>query len=179
MIWILPSEGIPASRTMAAAVLRRTGVMVLAHLAGERPTATWAVGFGVGAAAPVAWTTRIAAQVTGKSLVVIRDRIAAARVAHFDETGLRVAGKLAWMHSASTPTDVLSNVRAHRRTKGKDAAGVLPGFTASRCMTRGHRTTRTRTPSHRLADRRRSQSRQRQQARRRPAAGASALGEGA
>jgi transposase len=77
----------------------------------------------------VGWTTRIAAQVTGKSLVVIRDRIAAAAVAHFDETGLRVATKLHWMHSASTPTDVLLTVHARRGTKGMDAAGVLSAFT--------------------------------------------------
>ena len=86
-------------------------------------------GVVVAAATLVAWTTRIAAQVTGKSLVVIRDRIAAAPVAHFDETGLRVAGKLAWMHSASTPTDVLLSVHPRRGTKGMDAAGVLPSFT--------------------------------------------------
>jgi transposase len=86
-------------------------------------------GVVVAAATLVAWTTRIAAQVTSTSLVVIRDRIAAAPVAHFDETGLRVAGKLAWMHSASTPTDVLLSVHPRRGTKGMDAAGVLPSFT--------------------------------------------------
>jgi len=86
-------------------------------------------GVVVAAATLVGWTTRIAAQVTGTSLVVIRDRITASAVAHFDETGLRVAGKLAWMHSASTPTDVLLSVHAHRGTKGMDDAGVLPAFT--------------------------------------------------
>jgi transposase len=85
-------------------------------------------GVVVAAATLVAWTTRIAAQVTSRSLVVIRDRITKARVAHFDETGLRVAGKLHWMHSASTPTDVLLTVHARRGTKGMDAAGVLPTF---------------------------------------------------
>jgi transposase len=86
-------------------------------------------GVVVAAATLVGWTTRIAAQVTSKPLVVIRDRITKARVAHFDETGLRVAGKLHWMHSASTPTDVLLSVHARRGTKGMDSAGVLPGFT--------------------------------------------------
>ena len=85
-------------------------------------------GVVVAAATLVAWTGRIAAQVTSKTLVVIRDRIIAAPVAHFDETGLRVAGKLHWMHSASTPTDVLLTVHARRGTKGMDAAGVLPTF---------------------------------------------------
>jgi transposase len=86
-------------------------------------------GVVVAAATLAAWTTRIAAQVTGQTLVVIRDRIIKAPVAHFDETGLRVAAKLHWMHSASTPTDVLLSVHARRGTKGVDAAGVLPAFT--------------------------------------------------
>lgn len=86
-------------------------------------------GVVVAAATLVAWTTRIAAQVTGKSLAVIRDRIAGSAVAHFDETGYRTAGKLHWMHSASTGTDVLLSVHARRGTKGMDAAGVLPRFT--------------------------------------------------
>jgi hypothetical protein len=86
-------------------------------------------GVVVAAATLVAWTGRIAAQVTGRTLAVIRDRIIAAPVAHFDETGLRVAGKLHWMHSASTTTDVLLSVHARRGTKGMGAAGVLPTFT--------------------------------------------------
>jgi transposase len=48
---------------------------------------------------------------------------------HFDETGLRVTGKLHGMHSASTAMDVLLTVHPRRDTTGMDAAGVLPGFT--------------------------------------------------
>jgi transposase len=86
-------------------------------------------GVAVAAATLVAWTTRIAAQVTGRVIAVIRDRIAGAGVAHFDETGFRTAGRLHWMHSASTPTDVLLTVHPRRGVKGMDAAGVLPRFT--------------------------------------------------
>jgi len=88
-------------------------------------------GVVVAAATLVAWTTRIAGHVTGKALAVIRNRIAHAPVAHFDETGLRVAGRLHWMHSASTPTDVLLTVHRRRGVKGMDAAGVLPTFTGT------------------------------------------------
>lgn len=75
------------------------------------------------------WTAKTAQVITDEVIPVITDRIADAPVAHFDETGLRTAGKLAWMHSASTDTDVLLSVHAKRGTKGMDAAGVLPRFT--------------------------------------------------
>jgi transposase len=75
-----------------------------------------------------AWTTKTAQVITDEVIPVITDRVAGAEVAHFDETGLRTGGKLAWMHSASTETDVLLTVHAKRGTKGMDAADVLPRF---------------------------------------------------
>ena len=54
----------------------------------------------------------------------------ASEVAHFDETGFRVAGKLAWVHSASAGKHVLVTVHAKRGTEGMNAAGYcrpLPG----------------------------------------------------
>jgi transposase len=59
----------------------------------------------------------------------VRDRLADAQVAHFDETGLRVAGRLHWVHSASTGKYVLITVHHKRGTEAMDAAGVLPAFT--------------------------------------------------
>jgi transposase len=59
----------------------------------------------------------------------VRDRLAEARVAHFDETGLRVAGRLRWVHSASTDKYVLITVHDKRGVEAMNAAGVLPDFT--------------------------------------------------
>ena len=59
---------------------------------------------------------------------LVRDRIAAAEVAHFDETGLRVDGRLRWVHSASTGNYSLITVHDRRGVAGMDAAGVLPVF---------------------------------------------------
>jgi transposase len=55
--------------------------------------------------------------------------IAAAPVAHFDETGLRVGGSLVWVHSASTNKWSLLTAHPERGTAAMDAAGVLPTFT--------------------------------------------------
>ena len=59
--------------------------------------------------------------------------LAAAQVAHFDETGFRVAGKLAWVHSASSGRYVLVTVHPKRGKAGMDAAGVLPSFAGIAC----------------------------------------------
>jgi len=54
-------------------------------------------------------------------------------VAHFDETGFRVAGKLAWVHSASSGKFVLVTVHPKRGTAAMDAAGVLPSYAGIAC----------------------------------------------
>ncbi|MBA3489616.1 MAG: IS66 family transposase [Longispora sp.] len=74
------------------------------------------------------WVRRTALGIIDKVLPVIGGRITASDVAHFDETGFRTAGKLAWMHSASTPTDVLLTVHPRRGTEAMNDAGILPGF---------------------------------------------------
>jgi hypothetical protein len=74
------------------------------------------------------WVKRSALGIIEQVLPVIADRIAAASVAHFDETGLRVDGRLAWLHSASTATDVLLAVHRRRGTEAMNAIGVLPRF---------------------------------------------------
>jgi transposase len=79
-------------------------------------TGTVAAVVAEGAGGLDGFVAAVAAQLTG------------AAVAHFDETGTRVAGRLAWVHTACT--DRLTLLTVHRK-RGKDAleaAGVLPRF---------------------------------------------------
>jgi transposase len=62
------------------------------------------------------------------ALAAIARRLIAAEVAHFDETGFRTAGRLAWVHSASAGKFALFTVHAKRGKDGMKAAGVLPAF---------------------------------------------------
>jgi transposase len=63
------------------------------------------------------------------ALAEIRQQLLQAPVLHFDESGLRVAGQLQWLHSVST--DLLTFFGLHRK-RGQDAMrdlGILPCFT--------------------------------------------------
>ena len=76
----------------------------------------------------VAAMTRRAADGLADFLVHVTDRLAAAEVAGFDETGLRVAGSLHWVHCARTDKYTLITCHTKRGRKGIDAAGVLGRF---------------------------------------------------
>jgi transposase len=62
------------------------------------------------------------------ALAAVTRHLIAAEVVHFDETGFRTAGKLAWAHSASAGKHALFTVHAKRGKDGMKAAGVLPSF---------------------------------------------------
>ncbi|MEX5638140.1 IS66 family transposase, partial [Parafrankia sp. FMc2] len=62
-------------------------------------------------------------------LTAVRDLLAGAEVVGADETGLRVAGKLHWVHVARTGKYTLLDCHPKRGTAGIDALGVLTGFT--------------------------------------------------
>src|SRR3954471_17871544 len=100
------------------------------HLPVERTAGLLAELFGtpmsVGTVA--AWTGRAAAALEPFTAVA-RTALASAELVHLDESGLRVAGRLHWLHVASSTR--FTSLFCHRR-RGKeaiDAAGVLPGFT--------------------------------------------------
>ncbi len=58
----------------------------------------------------------------------IGQAIQSAEVAHADETGMRVAGSLHWMHVLATTTLTWVACHAKRGRQAFDALGILPGF---------------------------------------------------
>src|SRR4051812_45946898 len=101
------------------------------HLPVERTAGLPAELFGtpmsVGTVA--AWTGRAAAAGLAPFTAAARTALTDAQVLHLDETGLRVAGRLHWLHVASSSR--FTGLFCHRRrgTEAIDAAGVLPHFT--------------------------------------------------
>jgi transposase len=78
--------------------------------------------------ATVAAATTRAADTLAPFLSQVSAQIAAAAVAHFDETGLRCEGRLAWLHSASTEKYSLLHAHPNRGKTAMDDMGVLPTF---------------------------------------------------
>jgi transposase len=76
----------------------------------------------------LAAAVRKTAGLLAPALTAITRHLTGAEVVHFDETGFRTAGKLAWVHSASSGKFVLVTVHAKRGKDGMKAAGVLPFF---------------------------------------------------
>ena len=58
----------------------------------------------------------------------IRSQLTNAEVAHFDETGGRIEGRLAWIHAASTETLTLLTAHRKRGVEAMTDVGVLPVF---------------------------------------------------
>jgi transposase len=83
--------------------------------------------------AVIATAARKIARFISPALDAIVTALLASEVTHFDESGFRVAGKLAWVHSASSGRYVLVTVHTKRGKAGMDAAGVLPSFAGIAC----------------------------------------------
>ena len=67
----------------------------------------------------------------------IGDSVAMADIAHFDETGTRVAGKTVWVHTASTKDATFLYLGLARGNKGMESGNVLPDFTVQPYTTAG------------------------------------------
>lgn len=129
-----PSDGVPPgliAATQYGPNVRATAVyLVNAHhlpVARAAQVMSDLLGTPVSTGSIMAWVAR-AAGALGPFLTHLRDRLAAAPVVGFDETGIRVDGKLRWIHSASTDRDVLYHPHDRRGMAAMDSAGVLPRF---------------------------------------------------
>ena len=69
--------------------------------------------------------SRVVEQIAA-SLLSIRESLKAAPVVHADETGLRVSGKLHWLHTAGTPERTYYEVHPRRGREAMQTMGVLP-----------------------------------------------------
>jgi len=89
------------------------------------------LGVPVSEGTVAAVTARAAAALTvpGGFTDTVRDQLRDGPLIHVDETGLRVAGRLHWLHSAGTRGLTLLGVHRRRGREAIDAFGVLPGYT--------------------------------------------------
>ena len=85
-------------------------------------------GHPVGEGTLVAATQEIAEAVQPANAQVKAQLRQAEPVVHFDESGLRVTGKLQWLHSASTERLTSYAVHGKRGAAAIDAIGILPAL---------------------------------------------------
>src|SRR5206468_11107619 len=125
------------------------------HLPVERTACLLAELFGtpMSTGTVAAWTGRAAAGLAPFTAAA-RAALSQAELVHIDETGLRVAGRLHWLHVASSTRFTALVCHRRRGTEAIDAAGCCRVSPGSRCTTRsrptpaiGRRRTRCATPT--------------------------------
>jgi transposase len=84
-------------------------------------------GADVAVATVAGWVRRCAQRLDTFGRLVA-EAVAGAPLAFFDETGFRTAGRLYWLHSASTGMFVHLSVHRRRGAEATDTAGILPAF---------------------------------------------------
>jgi transposase len=103
-VYLLVGHHLPVART----------AQILADLLGAPVSTGWLASL----------TGRAAVGLTGFT-DRLRQVIRAAVVVHFDETGIRVGGRLRWLHVACTPLGTLYHLDDKRGTDGTDGLDVL------------------------------------------------------
>lgn len=58
----------------------------------------------------------------------IKERILYSPVVHFDEAGMRIEGKLQWLHVAGTEEAIYYMSHGKRRSQAIEAIGILSSF---------------------------------------------------
>jgi transposase len=119
-----PTQYGPRVRALAIYLIARQ------HLPYERTAELFEDWFG----APISTGTLAAYLEQGAAdlepfLDEVHRQLIAAPVAHFDETGARVEGRLRWLFASSTEQLTLFALHDKRGKDGIDHAGVLPNFT--------------------------------------------------
>ena len=119
-----PTQYGPGVRALALYLIARQ------HLPYERTAELFADWLG----APVSTGTLASYVAKGAGdlqgfLAEVHRQLITAPVAHFDETGARVQGRLRWLFSASTDRLTFYALHDKRGKDGIDHAGVLPNFT--------------------------------------------------
>lgn len=111
--------------------VRALGVylVVFQHLPYDRACQALAdmVGAAISTGTLTGWVTAAAAGLCDFD-ERLRGLLAGAPICHFDETGARIAGRLGWVHSASTETLTRYTTHARRGSDAIDHANVLPEF---------------------------------------------------
>lgn len=70
----------------------------------------------------------VCANYLSPTMNAIQDTITNSNVAHFDESGMRVNGKLHWLHVSSTNQATYYFIHKNRGSKAMDAINILPSF---------------------------------------------------
>jgi len=96
----------------------------------ERVSETFEEFYGQGLAeGTIVAASREAAELVAPIIQAVKKYlIELAKVVHFDETGLRINGKLYWLHVASTSLLTYYEVHAKRGEAAMQAIGILPNF---------------------------------------------------
>ena len=119
-----PTQYGPSVRALAMYLIARQ------HLPYQRAAELFAdwLGAPVSTGTLPTYITQGAADLQG-FLDEVHRRLITAPVAHFDETGARVDGRLRWLFAASTDQLTFYALHDKRGKDGIDHAGVLPNFT--------------------------------------------------